>query len=132
MRILLIDPPFYRIFGFYNRYFPIGVTTVGTTLKEGGHTVLVYDADCNDNPTDIDYTRLPVKYRQYLDSFKAENNPLWIEVKRTIKDFDPDIVGIAIWTTFAASAFHIARLSKDIKPSCPVIMGGPHATVKAD
>ena len=128
MKILLIDPPFYRLFGFYNRYFPIGVTTVGAALKTASYTVLVYDADCNDNPTDMDYTRLPEKYNQYLNSFKDENNPIWIEVKKTIKDFNPDIVGISIWTTFAASAFHIARLSKEIKPACSVIVGGPHAT----
>jgi radical SAM superfamily enzyme YgiQ (UPF0313 family) len=132
MKILLIDPPFYRLFGFYNRYFPIGVTTVATSLKAAGHTVLVYDADCNDNPTDMDYTRLPEKYMQYLDSFRDENNPIWVEVKKAIKNFAPDIVGISIWTTFATSAFHIARLSKEIKPSCSVIMGGPHATVKAE
>ena len=132
MRILLIDPPFYRIFGFYNRYFPFGVATIGTVLKDALHDVLVYDADANDNPTDMDYTRLPEKYRQYLDSFKDENNPIWIEVKNTIKDFNPDIVGVSIWTTFAASAFHIAKLCKEIKPSCSVIMGGPHASVKAE
>lgn len=132
MKILLIDPPFYRIFGFYNRYFPIGVTTVGTALKAAGHTVSVYDADCNDNPADMDYTRLTEKYRQYLDSFRDGDNPIWGEVKRTIKGFNPDAVAISIWTTFAASAFHIARLSKEIRPSCHVIMGGPHAAVKAE
>jgi radical SAM superfamily enzyme YgiQ (UPF0313 family) len=132
MKILLIDPPFYRIFGFYNRYFPIGVSTVGTALKAAGHTVLVYDADCNDNPTGMDYTRLPEKYRQYLNSFRDESNSIWIEVKKTIKDFEPDIVGISIWTTFAASALQIARICKEVKPSCTVIMGGPHASVKAE
>ncbi|KKQ78831.1 MAG: hypothetical protein UT02_C0055G0009 [Parcubacteria group bacterium GW2011_GWC2_38_7] len=132
MRILLIDPPFYRIFGFYNRYFPFGVATIGTVLRNAGHDVLVYDADANDNPTDMDYTRLPEKYQHYLNSFKDDNNPIWLELRKIIKDFNPAVVGISIWTTFAASAFHIAKISKEINSSCPVIMGGPHATVKAD
>lgn len=132
MKILLIDPPFYRIFGFYNRYFPYGVTSVATVLKEKGHEVAVYDADCNDNPSDMDYTRLPEKYQIYLDSFKDDKNAIWLEVKKTIQDFKPDIVGISIWTTFAASAFHIAKITKEFDYSCPVVMGGPHATVKSE
>lgn len=130
MRILLIDPPFSRIFGLYTRYFPIGVTSVGTSLAAAGHTILVYDADCNDNNS-MDYTRRPEKFRQYLDSFKDKNNPIWIEVKNTIKDFNPDIVGISIWTAFVASAFHIAEICKEINPSCAVVMGGPHTAAKA-
>lgn len=132
MRILLIDPPFYRIFGFYNRYFPVGITAVGTILRESGYNVSVYDADINDNPTDMDYTRLPEKYQYYLNSFKSCSDPVWLEVKKTINDFKPEIVGISIWTTFAASAFHIAKISKELNSSCFVVMGGPHATVKAD
>lgn len=132
MRILLVAPPFYRIFGLYNRYFPIGITTVGTSLATAGHTVLVYDADCNDKPAYMDYTNRTEQFRQYLDSFKDKNNPIWAEVKNTIRNFNPDIVGISIWTTFVASAFHIAKICKEIKPSCAVIMGGPHATIKAE
>ena len=132
LKILLIDPPFYRIFGFYNRYFPIGVTIIGTVLRDMGHDVVVYDADCNDKPTNMDYSRLPEKYRLYLDSFHDNNNPVWGEVKETIQNINPDVVGISIWTTFAASAFHIAKIVKVINPSCLVILGGPHATIKAD
>lgn len=132
MKIFLIDPPFYRIFGFYNRYFPIGVTAIGTILKEAGHNISVYDADANYNPTDMDYTRLPQKYQNYLDSFTDDSNPIWLEVKKVINDFKPEIVGISIWTAFAASAFHIAKISKELNSSCLVVMGGPHATVKAD
>jgi anaerobic magnesium-protoporphyrin IX monomethyl ester cyclase len=132
MRVLLIDPPFYRIFGFYNRYFPVGLATLGTVLRDAGHTVSIYDADANYNPTGMDYTRLPEMYRLYLDSFNDQQNPIWNEVKKTIRDFNPDVVGIANWTTFAASAFYLAKIVKEIQPSCHVIMGGPHATSKAD
>lgn len=132
MKILLIDPPFYRILGFYNRYFPIGVTTVGTVLKEAGHDVVVYDADFNDNPKAIDYTRLPEYYNIYLDSFKRAEHPVWTEVRETIRQFKPDLIGISVWTTYAASAFHTAKISKEVNPGCPVVMGGPHATVKAE
>lgn len=132
MKILLIDPPFYRIFGFYNRYFPLGITSLATFLKEQGHYVLVYDADCNDKPKNLDYTQLPKYYHTYLESFKNNHHPVWEEVRKTIKDFAPDVIGIAIWTTYAASAFHVAKICKELNSACPVIMGGAHATVKAE
>jgi radical SAM superfamily enzyme YgiQ (UPF0313 family) len=132
MKILLITPPFYRIIGFYNRYFPVGITTLGTFLQHAGHEVTVYDADYNANPLHMDYTLLPQSYRSYLNSFRDDRHPVWREVRDVIAGARPDLIGISIWTTYAASAFHVARLSKEIHPTGTVVMGGPHATVKAD
>jgi len=132
MKTLLIDPPFYRLISFYNRYFPIGLTTVGTFLKKTGWDVVIYDADCNHDPQHMDYTALARHYRVYLDSFKDRSHPVWKEVEDTIAGVNPDIAGISIWTTYAASAFHVAMLCKKVNPDCVVVMGGPHATVKAD
>ena len=132
MRVLLVDPPFYRLIGFYNRYFPLGLVSVGTVLAQAGHEVAVYDADCNDAPSAMDYKRLPEYYASYLRSFDEPTNPIWTEVQQTLEQWRPDAVGISIWTAYAASAFHIAALSKKIHPDCPVFVGGPHATVKAE
>lgn len=133
MKILLLDPPFYRIFGFYNRYFPFGLVTLATFLKQNGYRdVQVYDADFNEQPGNIDYSQLPQKYRHYLDSFRENGYPVWKEVEETIRKLAPDLVGISIWTTFAAASFFTAKLVKKVNPECIVVMGGPHATVKAD
>lgn len=133
MKILLIDPPFYRIMGFYNRYFPFGLVTLATFLKKNGfHDVHVYDADFNEQPGNIDYSQLSNKYQEYLNSFKEKNHPVWQDVKNTIYKVNPDVVGISIWTTFAAASFFTAKIVKKINPECTVVMGGPHATVKAD
>ena len=132
MKILLISPPFYRIMGFYNRYFPLGVTIIGTVLKNLGYEVKVYDADCYINPDCIDYSQLPEKYPEYLNSLKDDNNPVWMEVKKTIKEYKPDLVGISAFTPFVASAFKVAAISKKMFPKVKVILGGPHATVKGE
>lgn len=132
MKVLLIDPPFYRLIGFYNRYFPLGLVTVGTVLRDAGHQVRVYDADCNENPRAMDYRRLPEHYPQYLASFRNPDHPIWRETRRTLEQFAPDLVGISLWTAYAASAFHIAGICKAVKPACPIVVGGPHATVKAE
>lgn len=132
MKIMLIDPPFYRIFGFYNRYFPTGLVAIGTFLSHAGCDVIIYDADCNDDPKYMDYSLLPQFYQQYLDSFKDQSHSVWKEVKETIASINPDVVGISIWTTYAASAFCTAMLCKKVNPNCTVVMGGPHAAFKTE
>jgi anaerobic magnesium-protoporphyrin IX monomethyl ester cyclase len=132
MRILLIDPPFYRFMGFYNRYFPVGLVSVATVLRNAGHEVFVYDADFNERPSLLDYTRLPEHYGRYLDALRHPDHPILAEVRETLRRTEPELVGISIWTTFAASALRVAEISKSVLPSCPVVMGGPHATAKSE
>ncbi|GJQ24323.1 MAG: radical SAM protein [Planctomycetia bacterium] len=132
MNILLIDPPFYRFFNYYNRYFPLGLSCLSSTLKKAGHAVIIYDADCNKNSKGMDYTRLPEKYRIYLRELKNPENPIVKEIAETIKKYQPDIIGITVMTPKTASAFTIASLAKQYNKDCCVIFGGPHATLRSD
>lgn len=118
--------------GFYNRYFPLGLVSLGTVLAEAGHEVVIYDADCNEAPSVMDYTRLAEYYAGYLETLRQGNHPVWTQMRETIRTERPDVIGISIWTAYAASAFHVAELSKELRADCPIVMGGPHATAKAD
>lgn len=132
MNILLIDPPFYRFFNYYNRYFPLGLSYLASSLKKAGHQVTIYDADCNKNSKGMDYTRLPEKYRIYLKELRNPENPIIKEISETLIKYQPDVVGITVMTPKAASAFTIASLVKKYNKNCYVVFGGPHATLKPD
>src|SRR4030042_3292316 len=132
MRILRIYPPYYRFMGFYNRYFPIGLVNVGTVLKDAGHEVVVYDVDYNDSPSMMDYTRLPEHLGQYLACLRHTDDPILSEVRETLRRIDPELIGISIWTSYAASAFRVAEIARELFPDRPIVMGGPHASAKAD
>jgi anaerobic magnesium-protoporphyrin IX monomethyl ester cyclase len=132
VKVLLVDPPFYRLIGFYNRYFPLGLVSVGTALRDAGHEVTVYDADYNESPSIIGNACLTGYYQRYLDSFHQTENAVWAQMRGTIAEVRPDVVGITACTACAASAFRVARISKEINPACPVVIGGPHATVRAE
>ena len=114
MNVLLIDPPFYRFFNYYNRYFPLGLSYLSSVLKKAGHQVTVYDADCNKNSKGMDYTRLPEKYRIYLKELKNPENPIIKEISETLARYQPDVIGVTVMTPKAASAFTIAALAKKI------------------
>lgn len=131
MKILLIDPPFYRFIGYYNRYFPLGLAYLAAVLRKEGHEVLIYDVDCNVNPSKMDFASLEESYPLYLKSLD-DSHPIWKEMRERINYFKPDIVGITVWTTFAASSFKIAALCKKYNKTMPVVAGGPHITIKCD
>lgn len=108
----MIDPPFYRLIGFYNRYFPLGFVSVGTVLRKAGHEVVVYGGDYNEDASATDYARLPEYYPRYLDSFRDSDHPVWLEVRRTIEQVRPGVVGISVWTVYTASALRVAEIRK--------------------
>lgn len=130
-KILLISPPYYRFLGMCNRYYPLGVLALATHLRSQGYqNVCVYDADYNDGPASIDYAAIPDRAPQYLASFGSVGHPIWDEVVQQIAQFRPDVVGLSIWTSYAASAFHIAHLVKATLPGCLTVVGGPHADIR--
>ncbi len=132
MKILLIDPPFYRFIDYYNRFFPLGLSYLAAVLQREEYEVMIYDADCNINPSKMDFTRLEDNYPIYLKLLQDNDHLIWKELRRIISSFTPDIVGITVWTTFAASAFKIASIIKEMNKDMPVIMGGPHVSIKYD
>lgn len=132
MRILLIDPPFYRFIGFYNRYFPLGLAYLASALKDHGHEVLIYDSDANINPDKMNFAALEQSYPKYLQAVADDSHPVFEGIKRTLKEFKPEFIGISAWTTYVASSIKTAEICKKWDASAPVVMGGPHVSIKHD
>jgi radical SAM superfamily enzyme YgiQ (UPF0313 family) len=54
------------------------------------------------------------------------------DVKKGLKEFYPDIVGITSVTPSIYQAYQVAKIAKSIRNDCKVIVGGPHATFLPD
>jgi radical SAM superfamily enzyme YgiQ (UPF0313 family) len=133
MKVLLIDPPFYRFIKYYNRYFPLGLAYLAAVLRDKGHQVLIYDADANvDKACQMDYSDLESKYPEYIKCINNMSHPIWNELRDTLNEIKPDLVGINVFTTKAAAAFRVAEIVKTLFNNVPVVVGGPHPSVKAD
>jgi len=53
----------------------------------------------------------------------------WIEVKKIIKDFKPDVVGISImFTAYFDDALRLAKVVKAVNKKIYVVMGGSHVS----
>ena len=133
MNILLIDPPFYRFIKYYNRYIPLGLTYLAAVLRDKGHKVQIYDADANvDKSCRIDYADLESKYDEYLKGVNNLSHPIWEELRKTLKDIKPELVGINLFTTKLAAGLRAAQIVKTLLSNVPIVVGGPHPSVKAE
>jgi anaerobic magnesium-protoporphyrin IX monomethyl ester cyclase len=136
-RILLIHPPFYRLFideFSFDRY-PISLGYLARTiLRDTDWEVLVYNADFNKkNPggnSNITFAYRSGKgYQNYLNNIKDFSTPIWDEIRSTIQDYRPTIVGISAMTPNFTSASIVAQLVKKFDEKITVVVGGPHATI---
>ena len=100
MRISLISPKWDKM---VLTYPPLGLAYVAAMLERKGHEVRIHVFSLD--PT----------------------SPLANDVDEVCQ-FSPDVVGISSMTNVYFSAMQTARLVKE-KIGCPVIIGGPHASV---
>ena len=133
MRILLINPPYQRLNELRSVTFPTGLGYLASILDRAGYHVRVYDANLcyhegYSEPTLLGYIRNHDKFHAALNN---EHHYVWREVSCTLRDFQPDVVGITSVTITYPVARKIASLVKQYSLSCPVVIGGPHATVCA-
>ena len=132
VKILLIDPPFYRFMGIENRYFPIGLGYIAASLRDQGHEVRIYSADTSKLVKAPAYNRMHEHYKVYIRLVKDISHPVWQEILALLKDFQPKVVGITAMTPKIASVLQTASLCKDYDDHLRLIVGGPHATIKPD
>jgi len=132
MRLLFIDPPFYRFMGYYTRYFPYGLASLATTARRSGHAAWVYDADHDPGASNVDYQRLYSSYPVYLSTVRQQDHPIWLELKETVERLKPDWIGITALTAKTASVLQTVTILRTLVPDIPIVAGGPHAVVRAE
>lgn len=134
-RILLIEPPFYRLFN--DRYsldkYPLALGYLaGTIKKETDWDVLAYNADFlssgNSEKWQVSYLS-GEGYNNYLRNLNDLSDDVWHEVRETIQEYNPFIIGISSKSQNFASACNVAKIAKSINNEIVVIVGGPHVSM---
>ena len=104
-------------------------------MEKAGYEVRIYHAETPRNPDEciigdeeaVFHQRSNAQKR-YYDAINNDNHPVWNEVRQTIADFKPDLVGISVLTVEVPSALKISKICKEYNPQMPVIWGGVHPT----
>ncbi len=98
-RILLIKPRFFVTHYHQTATQPMGLMYIAAMLKKAGHEPKIHDCI-------LDYKSLQV-------------------LRNSIKNWQPDFIGISIIITELEQTKKIMELIRDILPDIPVIFGGP-------
>jgi len=124
MKILLINPPT-TLRGHDHTepgaFPPLGLAYVAAVLERDNYDVRILDA--------LALGISNVQKSNGATRFGISEN----DIRRYLRGYDPDIVGIqCMYTAYAQDAHDVARLVKDANPNTPVVMGGAHASVAPD
>jgi len=127
-RILLVNPPFYRMVGSHYNGLPIGIGYIASFLNRSGHEAWVYNADFFPSTTYKTLHGVFEEFREHADSFH-ECGPIIQQTVDAIVAFEPDIVGFSCYT---ATIPVVATISHLLRLRCPGVIqvaGGPHVTL---
>ena len=124
MKILLINPtngiPINSSF-VVNIFQPLGLAYVAASLKKHKYKVQILDALA------LDFENETIRGDRTIIGMDYE------AIKKRIKKYNPDIVGIATPFSFQSHEAHqMARLAKEVNPKIITIAGGSHATIQPE
>jgi len=132
-KILLIEPPFYRLFKdtYSVGRYPLALGYLAGTIKqETDWDVMAYNADFvpQSHPWEVSYLANE-GFKNYLANLNDISKPVWRTIKTTIQQYKPTVVGISAKTQNFASACLVAKLTKELNKDIVVIVGGPHPSM---
>ena len=128
-RILLVNPPFYRLLGSHYNANSLGIAYIASYLNKRGHDAWLYNADYLSDKNYSNLKKMFNNFSNYKSYFKQPDHEIWHEVKDKILSFKPEWVG---YTSYTANISAIKIISEKIKASDPhikQIVGGVHATL---
>jgi anaerobic magnesium-protoporphyrin IX monomethyl ester cyclase len=128
-KVLLVNPPFYRLLGSHYNSNSLGIAYIASVLNHNGHDAWLYNADFVDEKAYSNLKNLFQGFHDYTEYFKNPDHEIWEEVVQKILAFNPEWVG---YTSYTANISAIDIISKKVKERAPGIrqvIGGPHATL---
>ena len=128
-KVLLINPPFYRLMNSHFNGLSLGLSYIAAVLAENRYEVKIYNADYKNSENYADQREIFDGYDNYKKTLSNLNHPLWLEVKENIERYTPDIVGITMLTGTYKSAENVGKIAKELNNDIEVVVGGTHPTV---
>jgi len=128
-KIVLVDPPWYKLVGSHYNSIPLGICYISSYLRSQGYNCTVYNADYKDDRSFLtQYERLQ-KYEDYINILKNESHSFWGSYISDIINMKPDVVGFSICQPTLKVALIMAKLLKLEEPNIKIIFGGPQITL---
>jgi len=129
-RVLLVNPPFHAFFEYDRWWYAFSCAQLAGCLKEKGIEAFVYDGDKYFKKDPLTKQRQEMVRRQswYSDGVKNDRHYIWEHFRKTLAEVKPDVVGVAMWSSFLQSGLKVLEICKKFDPAIKTCVGGYHAS----
>jgi radical SAM superfamily enzyme YgiQ (UPF0313 family) len=114
--------------GLEQDYVPLSLQAVGSYLVSQGDEVYIKNMEIGDSVVYEGYGERQNNFDKYLKGINSLDNEIWKELRETIKNINPDKIGITVLNVKYKSALCVIDIAKEF--NIPVFVGGPHPTMK--
>jgi radical SAM superfamily enzyme YgiQ (UPF0313 family) len=128
-RILLVNPPFYRLLGSHYNGNPSGIAYIASYLNNNGHDAWIYNADFLDGKEYASLSKLFGEFNNYKEYFLDTNHKIWHEIVDNILSFKPDWVGYTCYTANVKAIDILSNLLSEKGCEAKQVIGGTHPTL---
>ena len=128
-RILLVNPPFYRLLGSHYNANSLGIAYVASYLNHNGHDAWLYNADFVSEVNFKNLNGIFEGFVDYKEYFNNENHNIWHEITANILKFQPDWIGYTSYTANITTIDIISRKVREVTGDIKQVIGGVHATL---
>lgn len=139
MKIVLVNPPWFRLQGASLVHYPPGPCHIASALEQINYDSIVWNADFDSErkavvggTNIINTDELTRQHKVYQKNLNDLNGPIWLEVREKLKEFNPDILGISVYSCSLKSSLNVAKIAKEINSNMVIIFGGIHPTIDPD
>jgi anaerobic magnesium-protoporphyrin IX monomethyl ester cyclase len=123
-------PPWYAFHGAGNLRqpnIPLGAAYLCRAALSAGWSASIWNGDLLPEGGENQYSEEMTAYSGYIVNHASPNNPVYDELRQTLRSIRPDVVGITALTASYPSALRCAAIAKDeLGSDVRVVMGGPH------
>ncbi len=131
-RLLLIEPPFYRLFKdtYALVHYPLSLGYLAAAVKtQSDWEVVVFNSDFlpASDPFEAAYFT-KYGFTHYQERLHDSSADIWQEIKAVIAAYLPTVIGISAKSANFAAARQVAKIAKEVSADILVVLGGPHPT----
>jgi len=128
-KILFLNTPFYRLMGSHYNGLSLGVLYIAAVLRDNGHLVGVLNADYENRSDYLDQAGIFKAYDLYKKVYEDSDHYIWNDTVNEILTYNPDYLGITMYTANYKAARIIAGKVKKKNPNIKIVVGGVHPTL---
>lgn len=128
-KVLFLNTPFYRLMGSHYNGLSLGILYIAAVLRDHGHQAGVLNADYENRNDYLDQSGIFKGYDMYKKIHENTEHYIWNNTVKEIIAYNPDYLGITMYTANYKAARIIAEKVKKINPHIKVVVGGVHPTL---